>query len=182
MGCVVWTYTTGQGPSLQSHNAVGRCGGWTCQKRKLLCWDDSSGWHVEQTWFTCYIHGVLQFHNKSTRWVPKEVVPVLEKRCVGTFQKLLWLYRTEGDALLQGVRAVRKHGRLTRSMMKDFQFSFLYFGDVLQQSMRCWHKQHLTSTEIVHTIHLTHSTNIPPIWVDDEGAFCKICETLSSRC
>jgi len=85
------------------------------------------------------------------------------------------------DSVLQVVRDVQKHGTLTTSMMKDFQFSFLYFGDVLQQSMRGWHKKHLTSTEIEHTIHLTHSTNIPPIWVDDEGAFCKICETLSSR-
>jgi len=67
---------------------------------------------------------VLQFHNKSTRWVPKQMVPVLEKRCVGTFQELLWLYRTEGDTLLQAVRAVRKYGWLIRSMAKDIQIPF----------------------------------------------------------
>jgi hypothetical protein len=41
------------------------------------------------------IHDVLQFHEVFARWVPRQVISKLKKRCMNTHQELLQQYKTE---------------------------------------------------------------------------------------
>ena len=46
------------------------------------------------------IHDVLQFHNMSARWVPRQLTAELEERRIDACQELLKRFETEGDGFL----------------------------------------------------------------------------------
>jgi hypothetical protein len=46
-------------------------------------------------------HDMLQFHEVFARWVPRQVIPELKKRCMNTCQELLRQYKTDGNGFLK---------------------------------------------------------------------------------
>jgi histone-lysine N-methyltransferase SETMAR len=49
------------------------------------------------------VHDILQFHEASARWVPRQLTAELKERCVDACQELLKRFEAEGDGFLERI-------------------------------------------------------------------------------